>query len=61
MASRSYEGPALDGGYQHISEAPAYQDPDGETIDVVDDGELGEERVTNVPDPGILQKGLTPF
>ena len=45
------DGVAIDGGYQHISEAPAYQDPDGETVDVVDDTEVGKETTENVPVP----------
>jgi len=43
MVSREYQGPAIDGGYQHISEAPAYQDPDGETVDATDPEPIGEE------------------
>jgi len=50
MSGRSYDGPALDGTYQPISEAPYWQG-EGETVDVVDDSDLGEERVENVPIP----------
>jgi hypothetical protein len=46
----SYDGPPLDGAYQHISEV--YADPDGETVDVVDDAEAGEVRTEGVPVPG---------
>ena len=42
----------VDGGYQHIAEAPAYNDPDGETVGAVDDTETGEETVENVPEVG---------
>ena len=46
------DGVAIDGGYQHISEAPACtNDPDGETVKVVDDTEVGEETTENVPVP----------
>lgn len=50
MSGRSYEGPALDGTVQYISEAPHWQG-EGETVDVVDDRELGEETVEGVPVP----------
>ncbi|QLH77472.1 hypothetical protein HZS55_09260 [Halosimplex rubrum] len=50
MSGRSYDGPAIDGSVQYISEAPYWQG-DGETVDVVDDSELGEERTENVPMP----------
>jgi len=51
MSRRSYDGPALDGRGQHISEAPFWQD--GETVDVVDDrlDADGETRVEDVPVP----------
>ena len=45
------DGVGIDATYQHISEAPAYQDPDGETVDAVDDSEDGEMNVENVPEP----------
>ena len=45
----SYQGPALDGTYQSISEAP-YWRGDGETVDVVDDTPQGEERTEGVPE-----------
>ncbi|WP_459191845.1 hypothetical protein [Halosimplex sp. J119] len=48
--TRSYDGDPLDGTVQYITEAPAWQG-DGETVDVVDDTELGEERTENVPIP----------
>ncbi|PSP81731.1 hypothetical protein BRC88_02230 [Halobacteriales archaeon QS_4_69_225] len=50
--SHSYEGPALDGRGQHISEAPYWQD-DGETVNVVDDrlDAGGETCVEDVPVP----------
>lgn len=50
--SRSYEGPALDGTVQYISEAPHWTD-DGETVDIVDDelDSVGEESVEDVPVP----------
>jgi len=49
-ARRTYNGPALDGTVQHISEAPHWTD-DGETVDVVDDelDSVGEESVEDVP------------
>ena len=50
VSQRSYRGPALDGTYQSINEAPHWQG-DGETVDVVDDTPLGEERTENVPIP----------
>lgn len=50
MAERSYDGPPVDGTVQHISEAPHWQG-DGETVAVVDDREVGEETVENVPEP----------
>jgi len=49
MSGRSYEGPALDGTVQYLGEAP-YHQGDGETVDVVDDEPVGEERVENIPD-----------
>ena len=50
MSGRSYDGPALDGSVQYIGEAPHWQG-DGETVDVVDDSEVGEETTENVPVP----------
>jgi len=51
VASRSYDGFALDGSYQTIDEAPYWQG-DGETVNVVDDRlEGGDERTENVPVP----------
>jgi len=50
MSGRSYEGDPIDGTYQPISEAPYWQG-EGETVDVVDDTELGEEQTENVPIP----------
>lgn len=48
----SYEGPALDGTVQYLSEAPFWR-RDGETVDVVDDRvDAGDERAENVPVPG---------
>ena len=44
----SYDGPALDGTYTHLSEV--YSDPDGETVAVVDDAAAGEVRTEGVPD-----------
>jgi hypothetical protein len=44
----SYDGPALDGSMQPISEAPYWSD--GETVDVVDDEETGEVRTEDIPD-----------
>jgi hypothetical protein len=46
----SYDGPALDGTYQPISEAPYWSD--GETVAVVDDAEAGEVQTEGVPVPG---------
>jgi hypothetical protein len=51
MAEQSYSGPALDGTVQHLSEAPYWQDNDGETVDVVDDTAAGKETTENVPVP----------
>lgn len=45
---RGYDGPALDGNEQYLSEAPHWQG-DGETVEVVDDTDAGEERTENVP------------
>lgn len=56
MASGSYKGEPLDGTYQPISEAPYWQG-EGETVDVVDDTEVGEETVENVP---VLDGGERP-
>lgn len=50
MSGRSYDGPALDGTVQYIGEAP-YWNGDGETVEVVDDSECGEETTENVPVP----------
>jgi len=50
VSRRSYQGPALDGTYQPISEAPHWQG-EGETVDVVDDAPVGEERAESVPVP----------
>ncbi|WP_436933672.1 hypothetical protein [Halovenus marina] len=47
---RSVDGVGIDASYQHISEAPAYNDPDGETVDVVTDDDVGEETTEGVPD-----------
>jgi len=47
----SYDGPALDGTGQHITESPVWG-ADGETVDVVDDSETGEVRTEGVPVPG---------
>ncbi len=44
------DGVVVDGGYQHIAEAPAYNDPDGETVAVADNTETGELTAENVPD-----------
>jgi hypothetical protein len=48
VASRSYEGDALDGTVQYIGEAPHWQG-DGETVDVVDDEPIGTETTEGVP------------
>lgn len=45
----SYEGPALNGSAQYISDAPYWQG-DGETVDVVDDTPVGETRTEDVPE-----------
>lgn len=50
MSSRRYEGPALDGTVQHLSEAPHWAG-EGETVDIIDDSDAGEEHVENVPTP----------
>ena len=50
MSGRSYEGPALDGTYQAITEAPYWQG-DGETVDVVDNTPVGEATTEDVPVP----------
>ncbi|MEA5387104.1 hypothetical protein VB779_08585 [Haloarculaceae archaeon H-GB11] len=51
VSGRSYRGPAVDGTVQHIGEAPYWQN-NGETVDVVDDADVGEERTEGVPVPG---------
>jgi hypothetical protein len=50
VSGRQYDGPALDGTVQHISEATYWQG-DGETVDVVDNTPVGEERTEGVPVP----------
>ena len=52
MSGRSYDGPALDGTYQPISDAPYWQG-EGETVDVVDDTPVGESRAEDVPVPEV--------
>ncbi len=51
MSRREYDGPPLDGTYQHISERP-YDDPDGETVAATDDpdGEVTTEAVPELVD-----------
>jgi len=50
-ARQSYDGPALDGSVQYITEAPAWQG-DGETVDVVGDRDNhGLETTEKVPVP----------
>lgn len=51
VSQRAYDGPALDGTFQSISEAPYWQG-EGETVDVVDDTELGEITTEGEPDIG---------
>jgi len=53
MIESSYEGPALDETVQHLSEAPHWQDDDGETVAVVDDEPVGEETTEDVPVPSV--------
>jgi hypothetical protein len=50
VGDRSTDGVSIDGSVQYLSEAPHWQG-DGETVDVVDDSECGEETVENVPVP----------
>ena len=50
MTSASYEGDPLDGTVQYLGEAPYWQG-DGETVDVIDDTEVGEVRAESVPVP----------
>ncbi|MFB6297272.1 MAG: hypothetical protein ABEH56_01995 [Salinirussus sp.] len=51
MPGHSYEGPALDGTVQHLSEAPYWQG-EGETIAASDDDqENGDISAENVPTP----------
>jgi hypothetical protein len=50
VSSREYEGPAVDGTDQYLSEAPHWND-DGETVDVVDDDPESEVSAENVPMP----------
>jgi len=45
------DGVGIDGRVQQLSEAPYWQDDDGETVDVVDDTETGEISAENVPQP----------
>lgn len=42
------DGVGIDATNQHIADAPAYNDPNGETVGVVDDTETGEETVEGV-------------
>lgn len=48
--TRSYDGPALDGTVQYITEAPAWQG-EGETVDATDPEPAGTETTENVPVP----------
>ena len=48
VSPSSYDGPALDGTVQHISEAPIWAG-EGETVDATDPEPIGEERSENVP------------
>jgi hypothetical protein len=50
MATRKYEGPAVDETVQYLGEAPYWQG-DGETVAVVDDTETGEISTEAVPEP----------
>jgi hypothetical protein len=48
----SYDGPAIDGTSQQITEAPYWQDDsEGETVEVLGDEDVGEETFHNVPAP----------
>ena len=49
FGERSAEGVGIDASYRYISEAPAYQDPDGETVAVVDDTPVGQETTEGSP------------
>lgn len=49
MSRRRYDGPAIDGAGQHISEAPYWQDPDGETVYATEPEPEGEERTVDEP------------
>lgn len=63
MVERSYEGPELDGTYQHIAERPVQSTDDdqeddaddvepGETVYATDPEPDGEQTTENVPMPG---------
>ncbi|UIP00306.1 hypothetical protein Hbl1158_02745 [Halobaculum sp. CBA1158] len=49
MSGRSYEGPALDGTVQYITERPAALGSDGETVDATPDP-AGREETVGVPE-----------
>lgn len=52
MSGREYEGPAIDGTVQYISERPAaLGGDDGETVDATDSAD-GEMEVEAVPELG---------
>lgn len=51
MSGRSYDGRALDGTVQYISERPAALGRDGETVDATPDP-TGSEETVGVPDVG---------
>lgn len=57
MSKRSYDGPALDGTVQYITERPALDsdteesDDSGETVYATDPEKPGEETAKNVPVP----------
>lgn len=51
FGERSTDSVGIDATYQHIGEAPAYQDRDGETVAVADDTPVGNTTTENVPVP----------
>ncbi len=63
MSRRSYDGPALDGTVQYITERPAAlgDDDSGETVEATPDPD-GEVTTENVPDfgPGPESPATTP-
>lgn len=50
-ARRSYDGPALDATYQHITERPSLDKEADDVVYATDPEDTGEETTENVPTP----------